>query len=290
MGGKTPRAPPPFGALYDSGPVNPSQMDPPSNQALKTRPLRVIAVAGIDPGGGAGLVRDVLTGAALGVAVAVVGTAWTEQRPGRVVVEPRAPEAVGEALRQALARYPDAAVKIGMVGGRDVALAIADAMTNAPERPVILDPVLAASGGGRLWSGPLDGLWPLLRRASLVTPNAVEAAALSGQPVGDAAQAVAAAQILRDQGVAAVLVKGGHLSGDAATVTDILVDAEGVRRFSRPRAAGPTPRGTGCALSTAIAATVAGGATLPDAVEEAGRWLAGRIAGRVMVGDQWFLP
>ncbi|HVR61159.1 MAG TPA: PfkB family carbohydrate kinase, partial [Polyangia bacterium] len=226
--------------------MNRSQMDPATGRPPETRSLRVIAVAGIDPDGGAGLVRDILTGAALGVAVAAVGTAWTQQQPGRVVVEPRAADAVGEALSEALARHPAAAVKIGMVGRVDVATAIARALETAPGRPVIVDPVLAASGGGALWSGAPADLLPLLRRATLVTPNVVEAAALSGKPVGDPEQAVAAAQVLRGQGVAAVLIKGGHLGDTPATVTDILVDAGGVRRFSRPRVAGPTPRGTGC--------------------------------------------
>lgn len=234
--------------------------------------------------------RDVLTGAALGVTVTAVGTAWTEQAGGRVVIEARAASAVAAALREALVLAPAAAVKIGMVGRPDIATAILEVLRAAPERAVIVDPVLAASGGGTLWSAGPRALLPLLRRATLVTPNAVEVAALSGKPSGDVEEAIVAGEALRADGVAAVLVKGGHLDGDAATVTDFLIDGGGVKRFPRPRVPGPTPRGTGCALSTAIAASVAGGAPLADAADEAGRWLAGRIAGRVRVGDQWFLP
>ncbi|HEY2901650.1 MAG TPA: PfkB family carbohydrate kinase [Polyangia bacterium] len=266
------------------------------------RPVLVIAVAGVDQSGGAGLVRDVLTGAALGVGVACVGTAWTEQEAGNsrvsvagstgvLSVEPRAPAEVGAALGRALARHPNAAVKIGMVPDAAAAAAIVGALDGAGfVGPVVVDPVLAASAGGALWSGPLDGLWPLLRRATVVTPNAGEAARLSGKPVATADEAEAAAMALRARGITAVLVKGGHLDQTGAAVTDRLVDAAGVQRFSRPRVPGVSPRGTGCALSTAIAAALAAGATLPAAVEEAGRWLAGRIAASVVVGGQRFLP
>lgn len=274
--------------------MNRSQIDP-------QRPVRVIAVAGVDPSGGAGLVRDVLTGAALGVAVAAVGTAWTEQEAiglgagsgpvGVLHVEPRAPARVEEALRRALGRHPTAAVKIGMVPDAAVAAAIAEALDGVGfAGAVVVDPVLAASSGGALWFGPYEGLLPLLRRATLVTPNAAEAAALSGKPVIDVADAIEAAQALRRLGIAAVLVKGGHLESDGVVVTDVLVDGGQVLRFYRPRTAGRSPRGTGCALSTAIAAGLAGGAGLAEAVDQAGRWLATRIAASVDVGGQRFLP
>jgi len=263
------------------------------------QPVRVIAVGGVDPGGGAGLLRDVLTGAALGVTVATVGTAWTEQEAARppsgggpvLGIEPRAAAAVSAALQSALRQHPTAAVKIGMVPDAAVAAAIVEALS-AFAGLVVVDPVLASSSGGALWSGPLDGWWPLLRRATLVTPNAPELAALSGNAFATVDDAIAAAQVLRARGAAAVLVKGGHLAaeGDGATVTDVLVDAAGARRFSRPRVPGPSPRGTGCALSTAIAAALADGATLDAAVDGAARWLGGRIAARVRVGGQWFLP
>jgi hydroxymethylpyrimidine kinase/phosphomethylpyrimidine kinase len=277
--------------------VNRSQID------LQPRPVRVIAVAGIDPSAGAGLLRDVLTGAALSVGVATVGTGWTEQegrlgqaggqglQPGVLGVEPRDPARVQEALRGALARHPAAVVKVGMVPNGDVAAAIVSALDGAQfTGAVVVDPVLAASSGGALWSGRIDQLLPLLRRAALVTPNASEAAALSGRSVASAEEAISAAMVLRQQGVAAVLVKGGHLDAGETTVTDLLVDGAGVHRIVRPRIAGLSPRGTGCALSTAIAARLAGGASLAVAVEEAGQWLATRIAAAIDVGGQRFLP
>jgi hydroxymethylpyrimidine/phosphomethylpyrimidine kinase len=277
--------------------VNRSQID------QEPRPVRVIAVAGVDPSGGAGLLRDVLTGAALSVGVATVGTGWTEQegrlgqgdgealQPGVLGIEPRDPARVEEALRRALARHPEAAVKVGMVPNAAVAAAIVSALDGAGfAGAIVVDPVLTASSGGALWSGRIDQLLPLLRRATLVTPNASEAAVLSGRPVGSAEDAVAAARVLRQQGVAAVLVKGGHLDAGETTVTDLLVDGAGVHRIDRPRIPGVSPRGTGCALSTAIAVELAGGASLAVAVEAAGRWLAERIATAIDVGGQRFLP
>ena len=260
-------------------------------------------MAGVDPSAGAGLLRDVLTGAALSVGVATVGTGWTEQEgrvglpagaaspTGVLGVEPRDPARVEEALRRALARHPTAAVKVGMVPNAAVAAAIVSALDGAAfTGPVVVDPVLAASSGGALWSGRIDQLLPLLRRAALVTPNASEAAALSGRSVDSAEEAIAAAMVLRQQGVAAVLVKGGHLDTAETTVADLLVDGAGVGRIVRPRIAGLSPRGTGCALSTAIAAQLADGASLAVAVEEAGQWLAMRIAAAIDVGGQRFLP
>ncbi len=146
----------------------------------------------------------------------------------------------------------------------------------------MVDPVLAASSGGALWQGPLEALWPLLRRATLVTPNAPEAAALIERPVETLADARAAAAALRAAGIAAALIKGGHLEKAAdGTVTDLLVTTEGERRFTRPRSGGPSPRGTGCALSTAIAVELASGRALAVAVERATEWLAARIANAV---------
>src|SRR5258708_1972934 len=105
-------------------------------------------------------------------------------------------------------------VKIGM----DPTPAVASASLRSLESfagPVVVDPVLAASSGGALWQGPLEALAPLLRRATLITPNAPEAAALTGQPVATLADAGTAAATLRARAIPAVLVKGGHLGGGA---------------------------------------------------------------------------
>ena len=138
-------------------------------------------------------------------------------------------------MRIAVRAPAPGAVKIGMVPGPAVAEALVRGLEGYAG-PVVVDPVLAASSGGALWQGPLEALWPILRRATLVTPNAPEAAALSGRPVETLDDARAAAAALRAAGIAAVLVKGGHLGETAdGTITDVLVTAEGERLFTRQR-------------------------------------------------------
>jgi len=245
----------------------------------------VVVVGGLDPGGGAGLLRDVVTARARGARAVAVGTAWTEQGPGVHRVEPRAPAAVGEALARAVADRP-AAVKVGMAVGPETAGALVDALTGYGG-PVVVDPVLATSRGGSLWVGQPRALLPLLRRATLVTPNAGEAAALAGVPVATAAEAEAAARsLLETAGLGAVLVKGGHLDEGGPTVTDLLVTRAGTTRWSRPRLAGASPRGTGCALATAIAIELGRGAALAHAVTAATAWLAEAIADATAVNDE----
>jgi hydroxymethylpyrimidine/phosphomethylpyrimidine kinase len=248
-----------------------------------------VVIGGIDPSGGAGLLRDVATATARGARAHAVGTAWTEQGDGIHRVEPRPPAAVRAALAETISGLRPAAVKIGMAVGPATATALIEALEDYAG-PVIVDPVLATSRGGALWEGTPPELVPLLRRATLVTPNAREAAALTGSPVATVEDAVAAGHRLTDVNrLRAVLVKGGHLTAADATVTDVLVTRDGVRRFSRRRIAGPAPRGTGCALATAIAVELGRGAALAEGVEAAGAWLAGVIAAAVEVNGEWHL-
>lgn len=239
----------------------------------------VVAVGGVDPTAAAGIGRDLLTASDLGAVVRLVGTAWTEQSAAGVgSVEARSEVAVERAVRIAVRAPVPGAVKIGMIPGPAVADALVRGLEGY-EGPVVVDPVLAASSGGALWQGPLEALWPILRRAALITPNAPEAAALTGRPVETLADARAAAANLRGAGIAAVLIKGGHIeSATDGTVTDLLVTIDREQLFTRPRSDGPSPRGTGCALSTAIAVGLASGQLLPAAVERAANWLAARIA------------
>jgi hydroxymethylpyrimidine/phosphomethylpyrimidine kinase len=246
----------------------------------------VLLIGGIDPSGAAGLLRDVATAAARGARAHAVGTAWTEQGDGVHRVEPRAPEAVRDALAHAVATLQPGAVKIGMAVGPATAAALIDALARYAG-PVVIDPVLATSRGGTLWEGEPADIVPLLRRATLVTPNAVEAGELCGHQVQTGSGAVAAGRFLIDRHLlSAVLVKGGHVDEAEAAVTDVLVTADGVRHWSRPRVPGPAPRGTGCALATAIAIELGRGRDLPAAVERAGTWLAGAIAAAVEVGGE----
>jgi len=177
------------------------------------------------------------------------------------------------------------AVKIGMLGRAATARAIVDALA-ATHAPVIWDPVLLPSRGGvPLLEGDLaEAAAALLPEVRLVTPNLDEVAALAGggPPPRELLGMVRAAASLRRGGVAAVLVKGGHLGGPESP--DVLDDGGDVDVLTGPRRdAGPT-HGTGCVLSTAIACGLAKGRSLQDAVREAKQYVAGKLDALLTVG------
>jgi len=243
-----------------------------------------VVVGGVDPSGGAGLLRDVATATARAAHAHAVGTAWTEQRDGVHRVEARAPAAVRQALAETIAEVRPAAVKIGMAVGPATAAALVEGLGNYAG-PVVVDPVLATSRGGALWDGAPRDIMPLLRRATLVTPNAGEAAALAEHPITEIREAEEAGRrLVTAGGLCAVLVKGGHLDG--ALATDVLVTPDQVRPRSHARVAGPAPRGTGCALATAIAVELGRGRPLPVAIDVATEWLVSAIAGAIEVGGE----
>ena len=261
---------------------------PAENEAGPSERPHVVAVGGLDPSGGAGLVRDLLTAEALGARAILVGTAWTRQDESGVRgVEPRSPDLVRAGLEQALALCPPrrTAVKIGMVARGGIAAAIISGL-RAWRGPVVFDSVLGASGGGSLFEGTPADLLPLVSRATLVTPNLAEAAWLTGLVVETLEHARQAAQALAASGSAAVLVKGGHLGGPA---TDVLRSPAGERLYEGTRLPGKSPRGTGCALATAIAVGLARDQPLEQAVGAAKAWLADRIQAAVAIGNARYL-
>ena len=168
----------------------------------------------------------------------------------------------GTVVAEALLEDEDVrAIKIGMVGTRAVALEIAALLQARPRLPLVVDPVLAASSGARLFDGSPSAAREAYLRLSLgglLTPNVPEAEALLGATLEDPMQAGA----LLGEGPSAVLLKGGHLPGDP---TDFLFNADGVERFAAPRIA-TRARGTGCRLASAIAGGLASGLPLRDAV------------------------
>jgi len=253
---------------------------------VSPRPRAVLVVAGLDPAGGAGLCADVLTIAAHGLHPAAVATALTVQDSSRC--HSFRPVDADLVLAQIEALTDDldvAAVKVGMVGSAAVAQAVAQGLAPLSERgvPVVFDPVLAASVGADLLEGdPAEALSPLLARTTLLTPNRAEAEALCGLLVEGAGAQRRAARALRALGPAAVLLKGGHIEGDP--VVDLLDDGVEPLALSRPRLAGPAPHGTGCALSSEIAALLALGRPLREAVTLGVERLAARIAAARPVG------
>jgi hydroxymethylpyrimidine/phosphomethylpyrimidine kinase len=248
----------------------------------------VLTIAGSDPSGGAGLLADAATICAFGCHAQGVVTALTVQDSRGVhAVLPVDAAHVGAQLRALLADGPPAAAKTGMLPTAAVVEAVAAAWRAQAAVPLVVDPVIAASSGPRLAdAGAVAALLgALLPLAALVTPNAPEARELTGLTVRDTEGAVAAARALVARGARAVLVKGGHLEGDE--VTDVLVVAgrPDAVAFTRRRVAHVRRvRGTGCALSAAIAARLALGDALDAAVAAAGDWVHAAIAGATVSG------
>ena len=248
----------------------------------------VLSIAGSDPSGGAGVQADLKTFAALGCYGMAVITALTAQNT-RGVTGVHLPEADFVA-RQIDAIFDDIrvdAVKIGMLGTGAIVEAVADRLARHGARNIVLDPVLVATSGDSL--GAPDVVEAMRRRlvplASVVTPNIPEAMRFTGaaEPRG-LSDLAAMAQEMMGQGARAVLVKGGHMEGDEAS--DLLFTGQGRHTFTQPRIATTNTHGTGCTLSSAIAAELASGADLPEAVERAKAYLtqALRSAAHLDVG------
>ena len=246
----------------------------------------VLAIAGSDPSGGAGLQADLKTFAALGCHGMAAPTALTAQNTrGVTAVHLPPPAFVAEQVAALFADSEIAAVKIGMLGSAAIVEAVAGALAGYAG-PVVLDPVLVATSGAVLGDDAVIAAMRahLFARATVVTPNLAEAARLlDGAALDDAAAIEAAARRLRG-GHAAWLIKGGHGGGGEAV--DLLLDDEGVARFVSPRQATRNTHGTGCTLSSAVAAGLACGLPLREAVASAKRYLDAALAGadRLAVG------
>lgn len=227
------------------------------------RPV-VLCFSGLDPSGGAGLQADIEAVAALGGHAAVVCTALTIQDSQRVYgFEPVSPALIRQQAEAVLADLPVSAIKLGMLGSGPVAAEIACVLAAHPDIPVVLDPVLAANSGGSLADDALaQGLLNLFPRATVITPNSVEARRLAEMP-----DLPAAVTRLLALGAPHILLKGGHEAG--SVIINQLHGPQGMVRESRiPRLPGEY-HGSGCTLASALAIGLARGMTLETAVEQA---------------------
>ncbi|WP_164963101.1 bifunctional hydroxymethylpyrimidine kinase/phosphomethylpyrimidine kinase [Rubrivivax sp. JA1026] len=244
------------------------------------RYARVLIIAGSDSGGGAGIQADLKAVAALGAYGMTAITALTAQNTLGVRAIHGVPPAMLRAQIDAVAEDIGAdAVKIGMLHAPDIVHAVADALDAHRLAPVVLDPVMISTSGSRLLQD--DAVQALVAelfpRAALVTPNLDEAGFLTGRRLDDEAGMAAAADELLARGAPAVLLKGGHLPGDE--VADLLATRAGGRRWLRaPRIASANTHGTGCTLSSAIAARLALGDTLDAAVQAAHAYVRRALA------------
>jgi hydroxymethylpyrimidine/phosphomethylpyrimidine kinase len=238
-----------------------------------------LTIAGSDSSGGAGIQADLKTFSALQVYGASVITALTAQNTMRVeAVHVVPPDFVLAQMRAIASDLEVDAIKIGMLATGPVIEAVAEGLKDYPGVPVVLDPVMiAASGDPLLDPDAVDALRNvLIPLATLITPNIAEAAALLAcSPARNAYEMAMQAWQLKDAGAKAVLVKGGHAEG--ATSTDILFAGVEPVSLEAPRAATRNTHGTGCTLSSAIAAGLAKGIALPEAVASAKAYVTAAI-------------
>lgn len=237
---------------------------------------RVLTIAGSDSGGGAGIQADLKTFAALGCYGMSVITALTAQNTQAVTgIMPVPPAFIAEQIRAVLSDIGTDAVKIGMLHSAEVIVAVAKTLTELGVTNIVLDPVMVAKSGDKLLQDEaVDALkiW-LLPIASVITPNLPEASVLLGRSVETEADMQPAAVDLAQLSPGAILVKGGHLT--TAESTDLLyLSASEQYRYATTRIVTPNSHGTGCTLSSAIAAGLARGLSVTDAVSAAKDYLS----------------
>lgn len=242
------------------------------------RPARILAIAGSDSSGGAGIQADIKTITVLGGYAMTAITAITAQNTEGVQgVAAIAPEMVARQIASCIEDIGVDAVKIGMLASPEVIAAVAHALEGLAA-PVVLDPVMIATSGAVL-AGPeavaalRDMIFP---RVALITPNLPELAHLAGHPLPTHEAMVKAGEELARRTGAAVLAKGGHAEG--ATITDVLiVPGEPPRAFDHARIDTVHTHGTGCTLSSAIATLLGQGESLAEAVARARRFVFAAI-------------
>ncbi|MFZ9179405.1 MAG: bifunctional hydroxymethylpyrimidine kinase/phosphomethylpyrimidine kinase [Limnohabitans sp.] len=247
--------------------------------SAQPRYARVLTIAGSDSGGGAGIQADLKTFAALGCYGMTAITALTAQNTvGVQGIHAVPPAFLRSQLQSVIEDIGVDAVKIGMLHEPGVVEVVAWAIQHYQLQRVVLDPVMVATSGDRLIADAtvrvlVDQLFPL---ATVITPNLDEASLLLGRPIAAVSDLSGAAQALLSQGARAVLLKGGHLPGDQ--VVDVLARPGHVDMvLASSRMASRNTHGTGCTLSSAIAAHLALGEPLERAVRAARQYILGAI-------------
>jgi hydroxymethylpyrimidine/phosphomethylpyrimidine kinase len=238
-----------------------------------------VTIAGSDSSGGAGIEADLKTFAALGVYGACVITALTAQNTKGVFAIHDVPaDFITAQINAVFTDLDVGAVKIGMLANASAIDVVAAALDRYRPGNVVVDPVIVASSGERLLREDAIGcLRDLVSRARVLTPNLAEAAALLDTPLArDEAEMRVQAEKLLALGAGAVLIKGGHGSGPESI--DLLIDADGCLRLAAPRVATKNTHGTGCTLASALAAGLAKGLSLEQAVREAKKYVSAAIA------------
>ncbi|GGY74869.1 hydroxymethylpyrimidine/phosphomethylpyrimidine kinase [Cellvibrio zantedeschiae] len=240
----------------------------------KTNTPIAMTIAGSDSGGGAGIQADLKTFAALGVyGCSAIASLTAQNTRGVQGVLPIAPAFVQAQIQSVLSDIQVGAIKTGMLATADIISAVAESLADN-SIPLVLDPVMVATSGDRLLAEDAINnlITKLIPRASVLTPNLLEAAALLNTRVASSiVEMEQQAKHLLAMGAQAVLMKGGHASGEDAT--DLLMTNAGVELFRAKRIDTKNTHGTGCTLASAIAAGLAKNLTLRDAVAQAKDYL-----------------
>lgn len=235
----------------------------------RTELPRMLAIGGSDSSGGAGVQADIKTGAAMGVDVSTAITAITAQNSlGVQAVEPVSVEMLHAQIASVCSDLPPHAVKLGMLYDAARVNVVAQAIRTYELRNVVCDPVLVSTSGTILLDPTASELLlSMLPHFTLFTPNAMEAAALTGIPVCNSSDLLSAGHVLLDKGANAVLLKGGHLIGSDSS--DVLLQALSPEPMylSFSRLDTRNDHGTGCVLASAIASALAQGRELIEAVK-----------------------
>ncbi len=240
---------------------------------------RVLAIAGSDSGGGAGIQADIKTITALGGYAASAITAVTVQNTlGVEAIHPIPPDIVAAQIKAVLTDIGADCIKTGMLGNKETIETVCNTIeAYGAEIPLVVDPVMVATSGDRLLEKEAEAILRdrLLPKATLLTPNIPEAEALLNRSIVSLDEMKNAAAALLDDGPQAILLKGGHLQGN--TLFDVLADQAGLIVFESERIATRNTHGTGCTLASAIASGLAQGETLKTAVEKARAYLQNAI-------------
>jgi hydroxymethylpyrimidine/phosphomethylpyrimidine kinase len=251
----------------------------------------VLTIAGSDNSGGAGLQADLKTFTTLGVYGTCAVTCVVAEHPGRVLnITPLPAARVGDQIRLVLEAFPIGAIKTGMLFSAEIIEAVEKALDAARAVPLVVDPVMVASTGRVLMEKEaIRALRRFIARSDVVTPNRDEAALLWGHEIANLRDLQkAAVELARDFGRPAILAKGGHLKTGLAV--DLLASPDGkVRRFTAKRIPGVDPHGTGCTYSAAIAAGLAQGLALEQAVARAKKFITRAIRNRFEIGGYQLL-
>ena len=250
----------------------------------KSRPprdYRCLTIAGSDSSGGAGIQADLKTFGALGCYGMTAITALTAQNTTEVRgIESVSPDFVGAQIRAVVEDIGVDAVKIGMLFSADIVIVVADCLQAAGINNIVLDPVMVAQSGDPLVrEDAVEAIKTrLMPLATVVTPNIPEAAVLTGRPATAELAMRPAARTLAQCGSRAVLIKAGHLSGPRSTDLLYLAADDRFVEIDGPRIETINNHGTGCTLSSAIAAYLARGETIETAVRRAKTYLQGALA------------